>query len=56
LIWTATRKASAILYKGGPAAYDKALRALRQDSRDWWQSQIEEEEHPATAEGLALHP
>ncbi|WP_287652128.1 hypothetical protein [Accumulibacter sp.] len=49
----ATRKASAILYKGGPAAYDKALRALRQDSREWWQSQIEEEEHPATAEGLA---
>jgi hypothetical protein len=53
LIWQATRKASAILYKGGPAAYEKAVRALRQDSRDWWQSQIEEEEHPATAEGLA---
>ena len=50
---TATRKAAAILHKGGPAAYDKALRALRQDSRDWWQSQIEKEEHPATAEGLA---
>ena len=49
----ATRKASAILYKGGPNAYEKAVRALRQDSRDWWQSQIEEEEHPATAEGLA---
>jgi hypothetical protein len=49
----ATRKAAAILHKGGPAAYDKALRALRQDSRDCWQEQIEEEEHPATAEGLA---
>jgi hypothetical protein len=49
----ATRKASAILRKAGPAAYEKAVRALRQDSRDWWQSQIEEEEHPATAEGLA---
>ncbi|MBK7953407.1 MAG: hypothetical protein IPK02_05240 [Candidatus Accumulibacter sp.] len=49
----ATRKASAILYKGGPNAYEKALRALRQDSRDWWQVQIEEEEHPSTAEGLA---
>jgi hypothetical protein len=50
---TATRKAAAILHKGGPAAYDKALRALRQDSRDCWQEQIEEEEFPATAEGLA---
>ncbi len=49
----ATSKASAILHKGGPNAYDKALRALRQDSRDWWQSQIEEEENSATAEGLA---
>ncbi len=49
----ATRKAAAILHKGGPTAYDKALRALRPDSRDWWQSQIEEEECPATAEGLA---
>ena len=39
--------------RGGPTAYDKALRTLRQDSRDWWQSQIEEKEHPATAEGLA---
>jgi hypothetical protein len=48
-----TRRASAILRKGGPAAYDKALRALRQDSRDCWQEQIEEEKHPATAEGLA---
>ena len=49
----AIRKAAAMLRKGGPAAYDKALRALRQDSRDWWRSQIEEEEYPATAEGLA---
>ncbi len=49
----ATRKAAAILHKGGPTAYDKALRALRQDSREWWQLQVEEEEFPATAEGLA---
>ena len=49
----ATQKAAAILRKGGPNAYDKARRALRQDSRDCWQEQIEEEEHPATAEGLA---
>ncbi len=49
----ATREASAILRKGGPTAYDKALQALGQDSCDWWQEQIEEEKHPATAEGLA---
>ncbi len=49
----ATRKAAAILDKGGATAYDKALRALRQDSRDWWQVQIDEEEYPATLEGLA---
>ncbi|MBN8450451.1 MAG: hypothetical protein J0M13_15885 [Candidatus Accumulibacter sp.] len=49
----ATRQAAAILYKGGPNAYEKALRALQQDSRDWWQAQVEDEEHPATAEGLA---
>jgi hypothetical protein len=51
----ATRKALAILYKGGPAAYEKAVRALGQDSRECWQTQIEEEEHPATAEGLARY-
>lgn len=49
----ATQKAAAILRKGGPNAYTKALRALMQDSRDWWDEQIEAEEHPATAEGLA---
>lgn len=49
----ATQKAAAILRKGGPNAYTKALRALMQDSREWWDEQIEAEEHPATAEGLA---
>ena len=49
----ATQKAAAILRKGGPHAYAKARRALIQDSRDWWDQQVEEEEHPATAEGLA---
>ncbi|EXI91948.1 MAG: hypothetical protein AW12_00936 [Candidatus Accumulibacter sp. BA-94] len=49
----ATQKAAAILRKGGPSAYTKARRALIQDSRDWWDQQVEEEEHPATAEGLA---
>ena len=49
----ATNKASAILRKGGDRAYDKALRALLPDSRDWWDSHVEEEEYTADAEGLA---
>jgi hypothetical protein len=49
----ATRKAAAILRKGGPNAYAKARRALLQESRDWWDEHVEEDEQPATAEGLA---
>jgi len=49
----ATQKAAAILRKGGPNAYAKARRALIQDSRDWWDEHVKQEEHPATAEGLA---
>jgi hypothetical protein len=49
----ATNKASAILRKGGDRAYDKALRALLPDSREWWESYVEEEEYPADALGLA---
>ena len=49
----ATQKAAAILRKGGPNAYTKARRALIPESRDWWDEHVEEEEHPATAEGLA---
>jgi len=49
----ATEKAAAILHRGGANAYDKALRALLPDSRDWWQEYVEEGEYPATAEGLA---
>lgn len=48
-----TRKASAILSRGGAKAYDKALRALRPDSRDWWQDHVAGEEGEANAEGLA---
>lgn len=48
----ATNKAAAILRRGGAGAYDKALRALLPDSRDWWQEYVEDEEYPATAEGL----
>lgn len=49
----ATSKAEAILRKGGPNAYEKARRALIPESRDWWDGYVEEEEYPATAEGLA---
>lgn len=49
----AARKATSILRKGGPNAYAKARRALMQESRDWWDEHVEEEVHPATAEGLA---
>jgi hypothetical protein len=49
----ATQKASAILRKGGPTAYDKALKALMPDSRDWWQEHVDDEEYPPNAEGLA---
>ena len=49
----ATQKAAAILRRGGANAYEKALRALLPDSRDWWQQDVEEEEHPATVVGLA---
>ena len=49
----ATRKAAAILRKGGANAYDKARRALRPDSRAWWDESIADEEYPPTADGLA---
>lgn len=48
-----TEKASAILRKGGPAAYQKALKALLPDSRDWWASYVEEDEYQPNSEGLA---
>lgn len=48
----ATKKAAAILRKGGSTAYDKARKALIQDSRDCWDELVEEESYPASAEGL----
>ena len=48
----ATNKASAILRKGGGGAYEKALRALQADSREWWEGYVEQEEYAADAEGL----
>jgi hypothetical protein len=49
----ATNKASAILRKGGDRAYDKALRALLPDTREWWENYVEDEEYTADATGLA---
>jgi len=49
----ATNKASTILRKGGDRAYEKALRALLPDTRDWWQNYLDDEEYPADATGLA---
>lgn len=49
----ATRKAAAILRKGGANAYKKARLALVEESRDWWDMLVDEEEYPTTAEGLA---
>jgi hypothetical protein len=48
----ATIKAIAILQESDPSAYDKAVNALIPDSREWWYVHVEEEEYPATAEGL----
>jgi hypothetical protein len=48
----ATNKASAILQKGGTKAYERALRALLPDSREWWESYVNADEYPANAEGL----
>jgi hypothetical protein len=49
----ATNKASAILRKGGERAYDRALRALLPDTREWWQNYVDDEEYNTDAAGLA---
>ena len=48
----ATNKASAILRRGGDRAYEKALRALLPETRDWWQEFLDEGEYTADVEGL----
>ena len=48
-----SNKASAILRKGGDRAYDKALRALLPDTREWWQNYVDDEDYTADATGLA---
>lgn len=52
LDWEQTEKALTILKKNGNAAYEKALKALLPDSREWWQEYVEEEEYQANGEGL----
>jgi hypothetical protein len=49
----ATNKARTILHKGGDRAFDKALRALLPDTREWWQNYVDDEEYTADAAGLA---
>jgi hypothetical protein len=49
---TATRKAAAILRNSGSTAYEKARRVLIQESREWWDECVGEEEYQETAEGL----
>lgn len=49
----ATEKALEILNRGGSNAYEKALKALQQDSRGWWQDWVDDEEYQANTEGLA---
>jgi len=49
----ATRNAAAILEKGGVNAYKKAVRALLEDSRLWWQEHVKDESYEPNAEGLA---
>lgn len=49
----ATEKARAILRKSGPNAYERAVRAMLESSRDWWEEEAEEGNYPANAEGLA---
>jgi len=48
----ATQKAQGILLRGGPDAYDQALQALEDDSRDWWLEHVDEGAYPEAAEGL----
>ena len=49
----ATRKAAAILRRGGSTAHERALRALLPDSRDWWRDSVGDKEFVETADGLA---
>ncbi len=47
-----------LLRVGKPDAYDKALEAVRDDTRGWWQEQLEDadedDEHPYTRDAAGL--
>jgi hypothetical protein len=38
-----TQKALKILHQGGVGAYEKALAALRNDTREWWETSLEDD-------------
>ncbi|CAM8665721.1 hypothetical protein MCEMSEM18_01418 [Comamonadaceae bacterium] len=48
----ATNKANAILRQGGERAYERAVKALLPETRDWWKECLDEGEY--TADGLGL--
>lgn len=48
----ATNKANAILRQGGDRAYERAMKALLPETRDWWKECLDEGEY--TADGLGL--
>lgn len=50
---TVTQKAARILDRGAANAYERALRVLRADSREWWEQCVEDEDYAENAEGLA---
>ena len=53
-----TEKALRLLRAGKPGAYDKALAAVRDDTRTWWQDQLEDadddDEHPYAPDADSL--
>ncbi len=53
-----TERALKLLRAGGPDAYDKALAAMRDGTRGWWQEQLEDAdedaEHPYTPDAAGL--
>jgi hypothetical protein len=48
----ATEQVATILRHGGAEVYNKALKALLPDNREWWEEYLEKGEYQANAEGL----
>ncbi len=48
----ATERAAVILRRGGKGAFDQALRALTQSSREWWAESLADDAVEPTADGL----